>query len=60
MFFSGVNFELCADSYSVLPQWHVKDRDHSVKSAGSRLHLKHAYTVETTKSEWADFAAVQA
>ena len=39
MFFSGVNFELCADSYSVLPQWHVKGPGHSAKSAGGRLHL---------------------
>ena len=24
----------------MLPQWQVKDPDHSVKSAGGRLHLK--------------------
>ena len=36
---------ICADFYSVsvpppvLPQWHVKDSDHSAKSAGGRLHL---------------------
>ena len=36
---------MCADSYavSVAPpvvlQWHVKDPDHSAKSAGGRLHL---------------------
>ena len=36
---------LCADSLfgarstPALPQWHVKDPDHSAKSAGSRLHL---------------------
>ena len=57
---------MCADSYSVsvpppvLPQWHVKDLGHSAKSAGGRLHLKHANTLEPTKSEWADYAAVQA
>ena len=39
--------EKCADSYSasvpppipVLPQWHVKDPDHSAKSACGGLHL---------------------
>ena len=44
----------------MLPQWHVKDPAHSAKSAGGRLHLKHAYTLDPTKSEWADYAAVQA
>ena len=44
IFFSRVNF-LCCISYRsirfapVLPQWHVKDPDHSAKSAGGRLHL---------------------
>ena len=43
IFFCGVNFTcrllfgVC--SVSVLPHWHVKDPGHSVKSAGSRLHL---------------------
>ena len=42
-FFSRVNF-LCwllvgIRSTPVLPQWHVKYRGHSVKSAGVRLHL---------------------
>ena len=32
----------------------------SAKSAGGRLHLKHAYTLDPTMSEWADYAAVQA
>ena len=36
--------QLCVLSFSVrstplLPQWYVKDPDHSVKNAGSRLHL---------------------
>ena len=37
--------QLCVLTYSVsvlplmLPQWHVKDPGHSVKSAGGRLHL---------------------
>ena len=50
MFFSGVNFELCADSYSVLPQWHVKDPGHSAKSAGSKLHLN-TQTLLTQRSQ---------
>ena len=43
--FSPPELTLCADSYSmsdllpVLPQWHVKARGHSAKSAGGRLHL---------------------
>ena len=44
----------------MLPQWHVKDPGHSAKRAGGRLHLKHTYTLDPTKSEWADYAAVQA
>ena len=42
---------------SVLPQWHVKDPGHSAKSAGTP---KHAYTLDPSKSEWNDSAAVQA
>ena len=35
---------MCADlfsvrSTSVLPQWHVKEQDHSAKSSGGRFHL---------------------
>ena len=43
--FSSLELSLCVDSYSVsvpppvLPQWQVKDPDHSAKSAGSWLHL---------------------
>ena len=44
----------------MLPQWHVKDPGHSAKSAGGRLHLKHAYTLDRTKSELADYAVIQA
>ena len=44
----------------MLPQWHVKDPGHSVKSAGGRFTHKHAYILDPTKSEWADYAAVQA
>ena len=64
--FSSPESTFCADSYlvsvphPVLPQWHVKDLGHSAKSAGGRLHLKHANTLEPTKSEWADYAAAQA
>ena len=42
----------------MLLQWHVKDPGHSAQSAG--YTPKHAYTLEQTKSEWADYAAVQA
>ena len=38
IFFSKVNF-VFACSTPVLPQWHVKDPGHFVKSAGVRLHL---------------------
>ena len=33
---------------------------HSAKSAGGRFTPKHAYTLNPSKSEWADYAAVQA
>ena len=64
--FSSPESTLCADSLlgvrstPVLPQWHVQDPGHFAKSAGGRLHLKHAYAFDPTKSEWADYAAVQA
>ena len=47
---------LCADSFSVtvpppvLPQWHVKDPGHSVKSAGD-TYTKQELTLDPTKSE---------
>ena len=54
IFFSGVNFVcwllLGVRTTPVLPQWHVKDPDHSAKSADGRLHLKGAYTFESTMS----------
>ena len=62
--FSSPESTLCADSYSVsvpppvLPQWHVKVPGHA-KSAGGRLHVN-THTFDPTKSEWADYAAVQA
>ena len=43
--FSSPGSTICADSYfgihstPVLPQQHVKDPDHSAKSAGARLQL---------------------
>ena len=55
--FSSPASTLCAASLfgvrsiPVLPQWHVQDTGHSAKSAGGRLH---AYTLDPTKSEWAD------
>ena len=52
--FSSPESTLCADlfgvrSISVLPQWHVKDPDHSAQSAGGRLHLN-MHTVLTQRS----------
>ena len=43
----------------MLPQWHVKDTAHTAKSVDGRLHLN-TYTLHPKKSEWADYAAVQA
>ena len=40
----------------MLPQWHVKDPCHSVKIASGNWHLN---THTPTKSEWADYVAVQ-
>ena len=57
---------MCADSYSVsvapsvLPQWHVKDLGHSAKKCRWQVIPKHAYTLDPTNSEWADYTAVQA
>ena len=66
IFFSRVIF-VCwllfgVRSNPVLPQWHIKDPGHSAKSTGGRLHLiMHEHPpFDPTKSEWADYAAVQA
>ena len=66
IFFSFLELTFYADSVlfdvratPVLPQWHVKDPGHSAKGAGGRLHLN-TYTLDPTKLEWADYAAVQA
>ena len=42
----------------MLPQWHGKDPGHS--AIRWQVTPKHAYTLDPTKSEWADYAAVQA
>ena len=47
-------------STSALPEWHVKDPGHSAKKCGWHVTPKHAYTLDRTKSKWADYAAVQA
>ena len=64
IFFSRVNF-LCwllfgVHSTLVLPQWHKNDPSHSAKTADGRLHVNTQYTLDPTKSVWADYAAVQA
>ena len=46
--FSSPESTLCADLFGVrstpvLPQWHVRDPGHSVKSAGGRLN-RHMHT----------------
>ena len=60
--FSSPELSLCwllfgVLSFPVLPQWHVQDPRHSANSVDGRLH---AYTIDPTKPEWADYAAVQA
>ena len=47
-------------STPVLPQWHVKDPSHSTESARWQVTPKHAYNLDPAKSEWADYADVQA
>ena len=53
--FSSPELTLCADSLSgvcstpMLPRGHVKDPDHSAKSAGGRLHLN-SYTPLTHRN----------
>ena len=61
-YFSRVNF-LCrlllgVRSTLVLLQWHVRDPGHSVKKCKGQVTPKHAYTLDPTKSEWADDAGV--
>ena len=44
----------------MLPQLHVKDPGHFAKKCRWQITPKHAYPLDSTKSEWADYAAVQA
>ena len=63
--FSSPEWTLYADSYllsvppPVLLYWHIKDPGYSAKCAGGRLP-KQAYTLDPTKLEWTDNAAVWA
>ena len=53
--FSSLELTLCTNSYSVSiqpPCYH--------KKCMWQVTLKHAYTLDPSKSEWADYAAVQA
>ena len=46
----GIRSKVCTVTPVILPKVQV----------AARLHLKHAYTLDPTKSEWADYVAVQA
>ena len=63
MFFSRVKFVYWllfgVRSTPVLPQWQVKGPGHSAKGASGQVTPKHTYTFDPTKSEWADYTAVQ-
>ena len=43
-----------------LPQWHVKSPGHFCHKCKWQATPKHAHTLDPTKSEWADYADVQA
>ena len=64
--FCSPQLTLCADSSSlsvpppVLPQWHVKDPSHSVIKRRRQVTPKYEYILDSTKSDRADHAAVQA
>ena len=45
--------------HPVLQQWHVKDPGHSAKCRWQVIP-EHAYSLDPSKSEWANYAAVQA
>ena len=64
IFFSRVNcvcwLLFSVRSTPVLPQWHVKDPGHSAKKCKWQVTPTHAYTRDPSKSEWADYTAVQA
>ena len=63
MFFSRVNFVCCllfsVRSTPELPWWHIKDPGHCQKCRW-QVTPKHMYTLDPSKSEWADYATVQA
>ena len=64
--FSSPELTLCADSHlmsippPVLTQWYVKDPGHSAKKCRWQVTPKDTYTHDPLKSEWANYAAVQA
>ena len=63
--FSSPESTLCADSFGVrsipvLPQWHVKRPRSFCQKCRWQSTPKHACTLDPTKSEWADYTAVQA
>ena len=64
--FSSPESTLCTDSYSVsvppplLPQWHVKRPLSFCQKCRWLATPTDAYNFDATKSEWADYAAVQA
>ena len=63
--FSSPGLTLCADSYSVsVPPRVTAVARKRPRSFGEKCRWqftpKHAYTLDPTKSEWADYAAVQA
>ena len=43
----------------VLPQWHLKDPRSLCAKYRWQVILEHAYPLDPTKSEWADYAALQ-
>ena len=46
--------------HPVLLQWHIKDPGKSDKKCWWQVTPKHSYTLDQTKSKWADYATVQA
>ena len=44
----------------MLPQWHVKDPRPFCQKCRWQVTPKHVYIIDSAKSEWADYAAVQA
>ena len=50
----------CLFHTPLLLQWHVKDSGLSAKKCRWQVTPKRAYTLDPTKSEWADYATIQA